>query len=565
MGQNILYSRENPVEAALRKQNEVLQEKLRLATETKLQLKGADVDKVTRKLLKDYRSKADFADISMRMKQLGAKISDIGLEQVRAETAPAKALQQLRQDALAIARDIVEESSEMVNRGEVEFFADIRRFLYRTKISLQNKDDIPDYDSFRRRNNRMGRFTLSDEGTPIDVIWLYLQDQFGEGLFPDSVANPADQLMFLDKLYGDMQPLWENPMKSELEENARACANNLLDALLSEKVHTVATTAAYKHLAQEYKNAQTQIENAAKQREEIRQYYRQLRERDRGDRNKRAQKEKIRRVVNRISQVLQNESTNTVNVKEDMRGVTQRAVYLAEVLFTDMRDDTILQQNIESLTDHEAQMLDIFRTTAEQRDRLLEEYRKLDLDGRRSEAGQELYRQLSDARVKAAALREQLKDVAERERNRLKTAGVVKRAIDEMQKAYEALKNSPQSVRSKSTVNNISENLPMNCRPPFASIIAQGRKMSSHREQSQKSFPHQCLPLGHVRKHGAEFRVRGQRDKAAIAFAAFRQPCAQRLVQWPRLNLRYHWQLTQLRVEYSAQAQRIFPLRLCRP
>lgn len=76
---------------------------------------------------------------------------------------------------------------------------EIKSLLKDTRVSVSNKVDAGylsgGYNEFRKQN--FGTLKLTEDGTPVDDLWLSLQERYGTGLFPDEIANPSDQLQYL--------------------------------------------------------------------------------------------------------------------------------------------------------------------------------------------------------------------------------------------------------------------------------------------------------------------------------------------------------------------------------
>ena len=159
--------------AELRKRLERAQRETRLTTEKTV--REEDVAKLTRKILREYASTLKSDSILDAMQTLGDTI--VQGEQLDYDT--------LHGQALNIVRQIIDHSEALIDDGESAAYAGIRQYLRENKIAVSEaeKADIPDYEAWRRRNQR--RLNLSKEGTPVDVIYGEMQELFGKGLLPD--------------------------------------------------------------------------------------------------------------------------------------------------------------------------------------------------------------------------------------------------------------------------------------------------------------------------------------------------------------------------------------------
>lgn len=245
--------------AELRRKNAALEQRLeRAQRETQLTtdktVREEDVTKLTRKILREYSSTLKSDHILDVMQALGDTIVQGG--QLDYDT--------LHGQALDIARQIIDHSETLIDDGLSDTYDGIRQYLRENKIAVseEEKADIPDYEAWRRRNQR--RLNLSKEGTPVDVIYGEMQELFGKGLLPD-ILNPSEQLQYLAELRDNMEPEYGNPYESDMEQAAQACAGDILDGMLSAEVRQTAPTYADKAQAQLEK--QKNLAHAALERE----------------------------------------------------------------------------------------------------------------------------------------------------------------------------------------------------------------------------------------------------------------------------------------------------------
>ena len=159
--------------AELRKRLERAQRETRVTTEKTV--REEDVARLTRRILREYSSTLKSDSILDAMQTLGDTI--VQGEQLDYDT--------LHGQALNIVRQIIDHSEALIDDGESAAYAGIRQYLRENKIAVSEaeKADIPDYEAWRRRNQR--RLNLSREGTPVDVIYGEMQELFGKGLLPD--------------------------------------------------------------------------------------------------------------------------------------------------------------------------------------------------------------------------------------------------------------------------------------------------------------------------------------------------------------------------------------------
>ena len=99
------------------------------------------------------------------------------------------------QTAENVARQVLDGCRVNVNEEQMETMKALKKFLRGRYINVDEslKEDIGDFKDFKKLNRAL-HFREDGSGTGVDSLWLELQDQFGEGLFPEDVQNPADQI-----------------------------------------------------------------------------------------------------------------------------------------------------------------------------------------------------------------------------------------------------------------------------------------------------------------------------------------------------------------------------------
>ena len=227
----------------LREQNDDLRERVEYLktqikrTEQKALRKG-DIDKLANNIVKDYFSETKADSISGRLKALGEYIVNNG------DGKNELTYSEVKTKAIDIARDVVQNASELVNSEELRVYKDIRSYLRKTKLAFNDKSDIADYNDFRKHN--FGRFTISQDGLPVDTAYQEMSKTFGEAYFPSDITNPADQLMHIADLMAGMEPIYENPYSYNMAEATEYCANGIIDGLVGDDVRQTAPTFADK-------------------------------------------------------------------------------------------------------------------------------------------------------------------------------------------------------------------------------------------------------------------------------------------------------------------------------
>lgn len=414
---------------------------------------------MVRNIVKEYQSTVDKKEITEAMQELADLIIREGDQIIqKGYSTNGLTYDEIRAKAADIAWEILGNSQAIANESDVEFYDEIKSYLRKMPISLTEESDIADFKDFRKRN--FGRLLIKKDGLPIDTVWTELQEAFGKGFFPDDITHPADQLMHLEELLNNMEAVYYNPYEVTMPQNVEACANAIVDKLFSEAVQPVSTymdqelesmsqkiqqnEADIRQLKKEKDQLLKQNELLSKQSDGVNQY--------REARTKTQMKNQIRNTAKELGKIL-NSGTKERNVKEGLREVAGSTLRLAQVLFSDMRMETILYgMDTYAMTDKEKWTLDQYIALASKRDKLKERKQKLlkeasesaqawlDTEGDRNS----LDEQYQKIREKMAPLADKLQSVAERERNRLKSQGMVGMAIDEMASAYKSLEGAEE-------------------------------------------------------------------------------------------------------------------------
>ena len=191
------------------------------------------MDKLARRLVKDYDSTLNWHDINEELKSLGEYMMRGGEELTWSE---------VKKRAMDIGRKLVNSAQVLVG-GELEQDLDgLKGYLHSVKLAYEDNGDIPDFNDWRKRH--FGKFAISKDGLPVDVAWTELQEMFGEVYFPSDITHPSDQLLHIAQLLDDMQSVMENPYSADMEQAIQHAANALIDGLLSEQVRQTPPTFA---------------------------------------------------------------------------------------------------------------------------------------------------------------------------------------------------------------------------------------------------------------------------------------------------------------------------------
>ncbi len=226
----------------LERENERLKERVeKYRRETKVTkvptTNKAEVKKAAKEIISRYGAELNVDDVSSELQSLYDYIAAQG------ENFSYTDAQDLAQK---IAEDIVSSAVEVDNEA-VELAKELRNTpLY---ITDDIKSNIPDYGEWRKAN--FGRLTLknsTDGKTNIDRIYEAYSELW-PNLFPDSIVNPADQLLQLSEAaYTAKESAKVNPFSGYAREAALDIRNDILETFFEvpQAAPTMADKAAKK-------------------------------------------------------------------------------------------------------------------------------------------------------------------------------------------------------------------------------------------------------------------------------------------------------------------------------
>ena len=238
----------------LRKANEYLKKQFELTS--KEELRQGDIEKVSRKILKNYNSKMKPETLSKNLTRLYEYIRS-------AEHVDGKELSEVAAD---IGRSVLKQSVQK-DAALTEEYKDLRNQIRNTKISLteQDKQDLAamgGYNSFRKKY--FGAMKLGTDGISVDSLYQELSAQHPE-LFDRNITHPADQLMQIGTILDLTKEQIQNPYHATLEEMSYLVGQELLEEYYNvrQPAPTFADRKAaeleqarrnYKNQLQKYKN-----------------------------------------------------------------------------------------------------------------------------------------------------------------------------------------------------------------------------------------------------------------------------------------------------------------------
>ena len=222
------YSRELETVEALKRQNEILQKQRDYWKEqtrtTDEKTRGADkgeVRSLAGQLIRQYSSKTEVEEILPEMQWLADSIW---------RNDPKISYTDLQDSAQNIARMVLDGSEVNLNAENWETGQELKRFLRGRYINVDEslKEDIGDFKNFKR-SNRSLHFRENGTGTGVASLWLELQNDFGKGLFPDSISNPGDQIRHIaDTLTSLTESDMRNPYAADMELTVEQMAYDVM-------------------------------------------------------------------------------------------------------------------------------------------------------------------------------------------------------------------------------------------------------------------------------------------------------------------------------------------------
>lgn len=225
---DIRYSRELETVEALKRQNEILQKQRDYWKEqtrtTDEKTRGADkgeVRSLAGQLIRQYSSKTEVEEILPEMQWLADSIW---------KNDPKISYTDLQDSAQNIARMVLDGSEVNLNAENWETGQELKRFLRGRYINVDEslKEDIGDFKAFKQ-SNRSLHFRENGTGTGVASLWLELQNDFGKGLFPDSVSNPGDQIRHIaDTLTSLTESDIQNPYAADMELTVEQMAADVM-------------------------------------------------------------------------------------------------------------------------------------------------------------------------------------------------------------------------------------------------------------------------------------------------------------------------------------------------
>lgn len=208
--------------AKLREVNAELREQFKTTKFAKVDKKS--LDSFAKKLLKDYQSGADINETRDALDALYTYIAN-------GENGEAPVWQEAYKRAYDTAVEILEQSSELDDQLYQEYKA-LRDEMRTRGIHLANEytHDLAGWESINEfRKAHLGSIKMTNDGTPVDVVYQDLAYRYPEFFNEDEYNNPADQLLHIAEVLDSLKPAEVNRYAYNMRESATWMANDIME------------------------------------------------------------------------------------------------------------------------------------------------------------------------------------------------------------------------------------------------------------------------------------------------------------------------------------------------
>ena len=352
----------------LREVNEALREQFK--TTKFAQVDKKQLDAFAKKLLQDYESGAD-------INETRDALNDLYVYMANGEDGQAPVWSEVQRRAYDAAVAILEEAST-INDDLYQEYKSLRNRLrkYPISISKEYDGDLGGYESineFRKAN--FGRIKLTNDGTPVDIVYNDLASTYPEFFDEYHYSTQADQLVHIAEVLDSLQPYEVNPYSYNMREAASWLADDIIERFyeLPQAKPTFADKAEQKLTKQVIKDAKKLETLRDKKNERIAKLIEQSREKVRKtqqkERTKRAEavakvrdhyeakemrasdrrkasiwRKKIKKHVDTISKLLLKGNDNS-HVPEEMREVVSEFLSVIDLTTPRQKEKTINRLN----------------------------------------------------------------------------------------------------------------------------------------------------------------------------------------------------------------------------
>ena len=178
--------------------------------------------KMTREVLKEYNSQADFEETYKAIDELYQYMAN-------GEGGQPAVWEDVYRRASDIAREIVR-NAVVVDDYMYQEYKSLRDYLRKTPMKFYaGYDSVPvayeNFNDFRKMN--MGRLKFTRDGVAIDAVYQELAGLYPEFFDPERENNTADQLEQIINVLDELQPTEVNPFDRQIEQVSMALANDI--------------------------------------------------------------------------------------------------------------------------------------------------------------------------------------------------------------------------------------------------------------------------------------------------------------------------------------------------
>lgn len=202
---------------------------------TQRDLRATDIPGVASDLLRFAGKKA------MGRGELEQRLSDIAMKAARSQN-PMEAYQVAKEEADYLAADMIRNATGQTDEAK-DMWDGIRQTLrsggkpVKLAITGQSRADLEregGYEHLRRR--LMGYAFLSAGGTPVDVFYEQELTPRFPTAFPDTIQNPADQLIRIVEVLDQFRQIFKSPWAGDAAEDTELLSQEILQRLYNANV-----------------------------------------------------------------------------------------------------------------------------------------------------------------------------------------------------------------------------------------------------------------------------------------------------------------------------------------
>lgn len=202
---------------------------------TQRDLRATDIPDIASDLLRFAGRKA------MGRGELEQRLSDIAMKAARSQN-PMEAYQVAKEEADYLAADMMRNATGQTDEAK-DMWDGIRQTMrsggrpVKLAITGQNRADLEregGYEHLRKR--LMGYAFLSAGGTPVDVFYEQELTPRFPTAFPDTIQNPADQLIRIVEVLDRFRQIFKSPWAGDAAEDTELLSQEILQRLYNANV-----------------------------------------------------------------------------------------------------------------------------------------------------------------------------------------------------------------------------------------------------------------------------------------------------------------------------------------